>query len=354
MTGPGDPDNQHGAEGPNPGWGPEPPGYSGAQPSIPPQQPWGQLPVPAGQPRDAGGSHTLPDPSAWTALLSAVPWFFWSLVLVVWVAGAIGFPWGWIVVALWILSGALIFLPATEDLLARYLFRLRRPTLVEMQRLGPAWQQLLRRASTPEGRFVLWIQDSDEVSATATPGHTVAVTRWALYTLPPQHLEAALAHELSHHLGGRAWLSLINFWYAIPARGGLIVARAVARLMRRVPALGCLIGGFLVLAYAGIALVVITFGHGYIWPLLFLTPFVAPPLLAWLNRWHVKEADRKAAMLGYGATLVQVLYGWQMQHQDSLGRETSRRAQVMSNTPSLIDRVHTLEQAGGIPPQAWS
>ncbi|WP_344152362.1 M48 family metalloprotease [Kribbella yunnanensis] len=283
-----------------------------------------------------------------------MPWFFWSLVLVVWVAGAIGFPWGWIVVALWILSGALIFLPATEDLLARYLFRLRRPTLVEMQRLGPAWQQLLRRASTPEGRFVLWIQDSDEVSATATPGHTVAVTRWALYTLPPQHLEAALAHELSHHLGGRAWLSLINFWYAIPARGGLIVARAVARLMRRVPALGCLIGGFLVLAYAGIALVVITFGHGYIWPLLFLTPFVAPPLLAWLNRWHVKEADRKAAMLGYGATLVQVLYGWQMQHQDSLGRETSRRAQVMSNTPSLIDRVHTLEQAGGIPPQAWS
>ncbi len=59
--------------------------------------------------------------------------------------------------------------------------------------------------------------------------------------------------------------------------------------------------------------------------LLFLTPFVAPPILAWLNRWQVKQADRRAALMGYGATLVQVLYGWQMQHQQILGRETSRK-----------------------------
>jgi Zn-dependent protease with chaperone function len=111
-----------------------------------------------------------------------------------------------------------------------------------------------------------------------------------------------------------------------------------------VPALGCIIGAFLVMAYAGIALAAFTFGHGYIMPILFLTPFIAPPFLAWLNRWQVKEADRKAAMLGYGATLVQVLYGWQMQHQQMHGRETSRRAQVMSSTPSLIERVHTLSR----------
>ncbi|WP_185759590.1 M48 family metalloprotease [Kribbella jejuensis] len=275
------------------------------------------------------------------------------MVLVVWVAGAIGFGWGWIVIAVWILSGALIFAPSTEELLAKHLFRLRKPTLIEQQRLAPVWHQLLQRAGVVHGRFSLWIQESDEVNATPTPGHTVGVTRWALYTLPPQHLEAALAHELSHHLGGRAWLSLIDFWYSIPARGGLIVVRAVARLMRRVPALGCVIGGFMVMAYAGIVLAAITFGHGYVWPILFLTPFIAPPLLAWLSRWRVKEADKKAAMLGYGTTLVQVLYGWQMQHQQSLGRDGSRRAQVMSSTPSLVERVHTIEQAAGIPPAAW-
>ena len=353
MTGPVESNDQNGAQGPVPG--PMPPPFPGPSGGIPPGQNWAQLPGPDGaQPGPTGHTRALPEASAWTALLAAVPWFFWSLILVIWIAGAIGFRWGWIVIVLWILSGALILLSSTEEMLARYLFRLRKPTLVEQERLGPVWQQLLRRAGVPDGRFSLWIQESDEVNATPTPGHTVAVTRWALYTLPPRHLEAALAHELAHHLGGRAWLSLISFWYSIPARCGLIAARAVARLMRRVPALGCIIGAFLVMAYAGIALAAFTFGHGYIWPILFLTPFIAPPLLAWLNRWHVKEADRKAAMLGYGATLVQVLYGWQMQHQQMLGRDTSRRAQVMSSTPSLIERVHTIEQAGGRPPKAWS
>ncbi|HET6987493.1 MAG TPA: M48 family metalloprotease, partial [Kribbella sp.] len=203
---------------------------------------------------------------------------------------------------------------------------------------------LLQRAEVRDGRLSLWIQESDEVNATPTPGHVVAVTRWALYTLPPSHLEAVLAHELGHRLGGRSWLSLLSFWYSIPARCGLLVARAVARLMRRIPAVGCIIGGFLVMAYIGLVLAVFALGHGYIWPVLFLTPFIAPPLLAWLNRWQVKQADRRAAILGYGSTLVQVLYGWQMQHQQTLGREESRRAQVMSSTPAPAERVRALEQ----------
>jgi Zn-dependent protease with chaperone function len=286
-------------------------------------------------------------------LLTAVPWFFWSLVLVVWVAGAIGFGWGWIVVALWVLSGAVTFVAPAEALLARYLFRLREPTLIEQERLGPIWRHLLARADVGHSRYTLWIQESDEVNATPTPGHVVAVTRWALYTLPPSHLEAVLAHELAHHLGGRSWLGLLSFWYSIPARCGLIVVRAIARLMRRVPALGCIVGGFLGLAYVGLIIALFALGHGYIWPFLFITPFIAPPVLAWLNRWHVRQADQKAAALGYGATLVQVLYGWQMQHQQALGRDESRRAQVMSNTPSLGERVRVLERVGGIPPKAW-
>jgi Zn-dependent protease with chaperone function len=269
------------------------------------------------------------------------------------VAGAIGFGWGWIVVVLWILSGAVSFVSSAETLLARYLFRLREPTLIEQERLGPIWRQLLTRADVSRGRYTLWIQESDEVNATPTPGHVVAVTRWALYTLPPTHLESVLAHELAHHLGGRSWLSMLSFWYSIPARCGLIAVRAIARLMRRVPALGCIIGGFLVMAYVGLIIAVFALGHGYIWPFLFITPFIAPPFLAWLNRWHVRQADQKAAALGYGSTLVQVLYGWQMQHQQTLGREDSRRAQVMSNTPSLVERVRVLERVGGVPPKAW-
>jgi Zn-dependent protease with chaperone function len=353
MNGPGEPNEQNGGwPGPSdPGQG-VPPAYGIPHGSEPPRE----LPPTAGPgnaARPAGGASFLPEPSAWTALLTAVPWFFWSLVLVVWVAGAIGFGWGWIVVALWVLSGVVIFVAPAEALFARYLFRLREPTLIEQQRLGPIWHQLLQRADVRQGRYSLWIQESDEVNATPTPGHVVAVTRWALYTLPPSHLESVLAHELGHHLGGRSCLSMLSFWYSIPARCGLIVVRAAARLMRRVPALGCLFGGFLVMAYVGLILAVFALGHGYIWLFLLITPFIAPPLLAWLNRWQVRQADQKAAALGYGSTLVQVLYGWQMQHQQTLGREESRRSQVMSNQPSLVERVRVLERTGGVPPKAW-
>ncbi len=152
---------------------------------------------------------------------------------------------GWIVVAVWVLSGAVDFLRPVEEMIARYLLRLRLPTLVERQRLGPGWYQLAHRAGVDPDRFTIWVQESDDVNATPTPGHTVAVTRWALYTVPAQHLEAVLAHEVSHHLGGRAWLSLLSFWYSIPARVTLIAVRALGRQMRKVPALGCAVAAFL-------------------------------------------------------------------------------------------------------------
>lgn len=281
-------------------------------------------------------------------MAAAVPWFFWSLCVVAWLGGFLGFTAGWIVVAVWILSGAVVLVRPVEPLIARHLLRLRLPTLVEQQRLAPAWYQLARRANVDPGRFTLWIQESDDVNATPTPGHTIAVTRWALYTLPPSHLEGVLAHELSHHLSGRAWLSLLTFWYSIPARVTLIVVRALGRLMRRVPALGCAVVLFGLLGYVGILLMVLIFRHGYLWPFLFLTPFVAPPILAWLSRWQVKQADRRAAQLGYGRSLVQVLYGWQVQHRETLGQRGSRRDEFMSGRPTLTDRIHVLETTSTI------
>jgi Zn-dependent protease with chaperone function len=344
MTGPNDPNDQNGPTGQGP-WQPTEPPYLGGPSPLPPTTPRGQLP-PSGDPRNGQeqrrGSGRI-EVSAGTALLSAIPWFFWSFVIVSGLVGLTGLSWGWVVVVLWVLSGAVVFIHPLEDLIARYLLRLRKPTLIEHQRLDPIFQQVVRNAGISNSRYLIWIQESDEINATPTPGHTVAVTRWALYTLPPSHLEAVLAHELSHHLGGRAWLSLLSFWYSIPARCTLIAVRALVRLGRAVPAIGCLVGGFVLLGYLGIVLAVITFGDGYILPLLFLTPFIAPPLLAWLNRWQVKQADRRAAAMGYGATLVQVFYGWQMQHQQTLGREGSRRSQLMSSTPSVVERVQALE-----------
>ncbi|MEV0802778.1 M48 family metalloprotease [Kribbella sp. NPDC050281] len=343
MTGPGDPPEDSAWESGQ--LEPRRPPGPGGPPAVPPNPQWIQLPPDAaGTGADAGSQRARVDVSTATLLLSALPWYFWSFAIVSWIVGLLGFGWGWIIVVAWMLSGAVVFVRPVEDMLARYLFRLRQPTLVEEQRLQLAWRQVIERAGVPQDRYTLWIQDSEEVNATPTPGHVVGVSRWALYTLPPAHLEAALAHELGHHLGGRAWLSLLSFWYSIPARCALIGVRALGRLMLAVPAVGCVVVAFVLLAYSGVLFAVLLLDDSLLLPLLFLTPFVAPPILAWLSRRDVIRADRRAAELGYGATLIQVLYGWQFQHQQMLGRDGSRRRQLMSSYPSLTDRAHALER----------
>lgn len=344
MTGPADPNDPNSPWASNHG-----PTGRPEQPPLPPNglPPQHQLPrgnAPRGGFRAATARMEV---SSATVLLSAVPWFFWSFVVVSWIAGIVGFGWGWILVVAWVLSGAAVFVPQLEKSIARYLFRLRQPTLVEQQRILPIWHHATVRAGVDEARFMVWIQESEDANATPTPGHTVAVTSWSLYNLPPSHLEAVLAHEVSHHLGGRAWLSLLSFWYSIPARCALIAVRGLVRLMKAVPAIGCAVGAFVVLGYLGVLLAILTFGDSFTFPILFLTPFVAPPILAWLSRRDVLVADRRAASMGYGSTLVQVLYGWQLRHQQTLGREKNRRSQFMSSTPSVAERVKALEEGNG-------
>lgn len=275
-----------------------------------------------------------------------IPWLFWSLVVVSWIASIIGFGYGWIIVVVWLLSGVLVLLRPIEDVIARHLLRLRQPTIVEQQRIDPVWRQVAQRAGIAPTRYSLWLQESDEVNALPTPGHTIALTTWSLYTLPSSHLEAVLAHEVSHHLGGRDWLSLLSFWYSIPARCALWAVRGLAKLMKAVPAVGCVVVGFLMLGYLGLLLTILIFDESFVLPLLFLTPFIAPPILAWFGRREVTQADRRAAAMGYANTLVQVLYGWQLQHQNALGREASRRSQFMSSSPSPAERVRALETLG--------
>ncbi|TDD43384.1 peptidase M48 [Kribbella antibiotica] len=336
MSGPGDPRDWNNAwgEGESARQG----GYDGPN-AVPPPPNRPQLP--SSRPGNRAPRLGL---STAALVLAAVPWLFWSFAVVSWIVGLLGFSWGWILIAAWLASGPVVLVRPVEEFLARYLFRLRLPTLVEEQRLRPIWQQVLGRAGLSEQRYQLWIQEADEPNALPTPGHTVAVTRWALYNLPPSHLEAVLAHELGHHAAGRDWLSLLSFWYSIPARCALIGIRALGRLMKTVPAVGCAVIGFVVIGYFGVLVAVLTFDDSLVLPFLFLTPLVAPPILAWLSRREVFQADRRAAAIGYGATLIQVLYGWQVQHQQMLGRDGNRRWQLMSSTPSPPERVRALEK----------
>src|SRR5690606_36051606 len=88
--------------------------------------------------------------------------------------------------------------------------------------------QVCAQAGVRGDRYVLRVQRSNALNATAGAGHLVGVTVTAL-NLPPRYLEAVLAHELGHHLGGHAAIGLLHSWYSFPLRTVVRVATWVGR-----------------------------------------------------------------------------------------------------------------------------
>ncbi len=72
--------------------------------------------------------------------------------------------------------------------------------------------------------------EGPEATAPATAGSTVAVTSWAVYRLPPQHLDAVLARELAQRLASPRTPSLLLHWLTVPAR---MTGRAIVFCLRR-------------------------------------------------------------------------------------------------------------------------
>lgn len=243
-------------------------------------------------------------------------------------------------ISLWILSGVVVVWSGADALLTRILVGSRQPTMVEQRRLMPSWMAAAQKSGVYGPRYSLWIEDSKGPTASPTVGYTVAVTQWALYTLPPSHLEAMLARELVVRHGAEPWLSRLSFWYSIPARLVALAIRHLVKLSRTLPAVGWTILCFLLVSYLGLILVAVVFYEDPTGPLLYLIPFAAPLILLGLRRWNERMGDRAAADLGYGPRLIEVLYGWQSQQQTAARR--SPVGQSVS-TPSVAERIRALE-----------
>jgi STE24 endopeptidase len=243
----------------------------------------------------------------------------------------------WLILVLWMVSGALIFLPAVERLFAQVKFRVRQPSQAELNCLAQPWISVCQAAGVPHWRYSLWIEKSGGVNALAAGGHVVAVTEAALRLSPP-HLEAILAHELGHHLSGHAWMSLLGWYYSVPAR---LSVRLVALLLRVSEKVGRFLRrlGFafaeLAVALASLFLVIALISVN---PWLLLVPLTSL-LLAWSSRLAETRADRIAAQLGYGQQLTDVLQMW-IQQQGS-GRSRGRRA-LLATHPSHQARIQKL------------
>jgi Zn-dependent protease with chaperone function len=249
------------------------------------------------------------DATALGQLLFHLPAFLVSFVLVCGVSYAV-FPHdGWVVVVLWLASGALVFHRPTESAIARHLLHLRHPTPDESSRLEPEWRAVSALAGVEGRAYHLWIEESDTLNALSAAGHIVGVTRFSL-TLPTEQLRAVLAHELSHHTGGHAWSSLLGSWYATPGRLAWSALRTAVRLCLRLN--GCLALMVLLLA-AAVAFALVASFWFVVVPLL-----AAPYLLAAVGRRAELRADRHAAALGFAPMLAQVLHTMQAQEKDAL------------------------------------
>uniref|UniRef100_A0AAU1ZYJ0 M48 family metalloprotease n=1 Tax=Streptomyces sp. NBC_00093 TaxID=2975649 RepID=A0AAU1ZYJ0_9ACTN len=254
-----------------------------------------------------------------------------------------------LVVILWLLSGALVFHRPTESALARRLLHLRYPTPQERAKLEPVWREVTARAGVEGRNYELWVEDSDGLNAVAAAGHIVGVTRFAMNQLPNGELAAVMAHELGHHVGGHAWSGLLGYWYAQPGRIAWRVLRALSVIVFKVSrAFSCFGVAFVVLVLGSIALATISTLYGL--PLLILG---VPYALAAVGRRAELRADEHAAALGFAPMLAAVLHKL---HQDEQAQtaalaalnggvapEESPLSKLLSSHPDYHTRLHHLQ-----------
>ncbi|MFF9568267.1 M48 family metalloprotease [Streptomyces sp. NPDC014685] len=279
------------------------------------------------------------DITALGQLALALPAFLTSALVVLLVGVLLeigtGVPF-WIPVALWAASGALVFHRPTEDLLARYLFGLRRPMPQEAARLESVWREVTAIAGVEGGRYRLWVEESDGIDALAAAGHVVGVTRYALEHLSSRRLAAVLAHELGHHTGGHAWSLLLCHWYGLPGRLVRRVLRATAlSLVTPVRCAAYLTGGVLLLALGGLDSTVVRILYGL--PLLLVLPYLS----AAVGRRSELRADRHAAVLGFAPELADVL---ETLRADGPPEHESVPARLLSSHPDVPTRLHHLRR----------
>lgn len=278
-----------------------------------------------------------PDASSTLSVLLGLPAFLCSLAVVA-VVGTRALPQApWLIPALWVLSGGVLLIPSIEPAVSQLLFKARRPGQAELDHLWPPWQSVCQVAGVAPDRFVLMIQDSDDLNAFAAGGRTVAVTRTAL-RLPTKQLEAVLAHELGHHLSGHPMVGILSWWYALPARGAAFLAKLALRAILAVAeSLARFGGGVGALAALLLSLFVLT-ALAFLSVWLLLVP-LSTPLLAWASRLGELSADRVAASLGYGPHLADLLHRWAAAGGH---RPEPLRKRLLATHPSHASRIQRL------------
>jgi Zn-dependent protease with chaperone function len=292
--------------------------------------------VPPVDGRPAPGHRRRWELSGLTEVLLALPWLWWSWLSIQF----IGIPSNtlyYIVLTAWLVSAAAVIHPRTEDLLAWKVYRLRPPSELESRRLGPAWFAVCAAAGVDPNRYKVWVHEGPEATAPVTAGSTIAVTSWALYVLPPRHLEAVLAHELAHHLNLPRLISLWIYWLSLPARW---TAKAIVYGLQHhvLSVITKVVLGFLIV---GVLIIWVFFGFSS-YVAFMLSPIFAPFIVQLAARASEKYADRVALDLGYGVVLAEVFTGREYERAQSW--QSAPRQDLKASQPLDSARLRALER----------
>ncbi|MFD4675909.1 M48 family metalloprotease [Lentzea sp. NPDC058450] len=277
------------------------------------------------------------DISALTELLLGVPTVLSSLLIIALIGRAVTPQALWLLPAVWFASGAVVFVPAVDKVLAVLAHRLRKPTRTESAVLEPILNEVCGAAGVEPRRYWLRVQNSKEINAMAVGGHVVGVSTAAMQ-LPPDQLEAVLAHELGHHLAGHTKISLLRWWYELPAR---ITIGAVLMVGLGIYVAGHKLGTPTARVVSVVLVLALAVAAIAMSPWVLLVPVIAP-LMALQSRRAELHADRVAAEMGYGPLLLEVLQRWVRQGHDLHRARAGLRARMLASHPSCAQRISRL------------
>lgn len=279
------------------------------------------------------------DAAALTAaipVLALLPAWFASTSLI-WLVVSIPFDPPYVTFLVVVAMGSgVMFLPLTQRVFMMRLLGVRRPTDGELKRLTSAIRIVVAAAGTPRRRFILAIDQSDDVNAFACGGHVLVVSSFAMSNLDDDELTGVVAHEFSHHVGAHTIGLSFAQWFSLPvllfAHVGEFAVGSAQRPLRRLAnfgrfgphasrAIGSLLGAFAWVFNSTLA--------------------VARNLNDFVGRDAEFHADRRVVELGFGRQLARALA--HVAPRDAGATARSRLDRVYSSHPPARTRIARID-----------
>ena len=234
------------------------------------------------------------------------------------------------------MGSVVMFLPFTQRVFLTQLLGVRPPDDGELRRLTSATRIVVAAAGTPRRRFILAIDESDDVNAFACGGHVLVVSSFALRHLDDDELTGIVAHEFSHHLGAHTIGLSFAQWFSLPvllcARLGDFVGSAAQRPLQRLSHKGPV--GPQIARVLGLLPAVFSWVFNS-------TLAVARNLNDLVGRDAEFHADRRVVELGFGRQLARALA--HVTQRDSRATARNRLDRVFSSHPPARTRIARIE-----------